>query len=426
MTRIDPRGVSNAADPGVVIVGAGHAGLQVASALREEGFPGRIQLVGDEPGLPYQRPPLSKAFLDGEADHEAILLRASDYFDRERIELVSGRAVAIDRASRTLGLQNGAALRYDHLVLATGARERALALPGAELDGVVTLRTRADAEALRTRLASVKRAVVIGAGFIGLEFAAVASARGIDVHVLEKLGRPLSRAVSEPISSYVLARHRQAGVEFSFHACVDRLVGANGRIVAVQLTDGRLLPADLVLVGIGVVPNDELARDAGLEVGNGIVVDECLRTSDPAISAIGDCASFPTRHGPARVRLESVQNATDQARTVASRLTGRAVPFTAVPWFWSEQGALRLQIAGLTGGHDAAVLRGHPDDGSFSIFCYRGPKLLGVETVNRPAEHMVCRRLIAAGVSLTPAQAADAGFNLKAHLGASRAAPAMA
>jgi 3-phenylpropionate/trans-cinnamate dioxygenase ferredoxin reductase subunit len=281
---------------------------------------------------------------------------------------------------------------------------------------VLPLRTLADAERIRERLHGAREIVVVGAGFIGLELAAVAAALGARVHILEIGRRAMARAVSTEMSRFFAEAHAARGATILFGATLARITGAGGRATGVETGDGLLLPADLVFVGIGVSPNVELAAAAGLPVENGIAVDEMLRTPDERISAIGDCASYPSPFaGGRRVRLESVQNAVDQGRCVAARITGRPAPYRSVPWFWSEQGDLRLQMAGLTAGHDIAVLRGDMAAGRFSVFCFAGARLLGVESVNSPADHMVARRLLAAGAELTPQQAADAGFDLKAH-----------
>ena len=406
----------------VVIVGAGQGGYQVAASLRENGFDGRVVLIGDEPGLPYQRPPLSKAYLTGGTRADGLLLRHAPFYADHGIDYrEKERVTAIDRAGCRVHLASGAELAYDHLVLATGARDRPLPIPGADLDGVMRLRTLAEAEAVRQRLGSVREVVVIGAGFIGLEFAAVAAKLGARVHVVEMAQRPMVRAVSPDVSAHFHAAHAKAGASILFSAAVTRISGEQGRVTGVETGDGLRLPADLVLVGIGVVPNAELAAAAGLPVENGIVVDEHLLTADPAISAIGDCAAYPSRFAPGRVRLESVQNAVDQARCVAARLVGRPTPYAAVPWFWSDQGALRLQMVGLTAGHDITVVRGDVEGGRFSVFCFKGKKLLGSESGNRPADNLIGRRLVAGEPDPTPEPAADTGCDLKAYAAAFQA-----
>ena len=402
--------------PVVAIIGAGQAGFQAAASLRDTGFAGRVVLIGDEPVLPYQRPPLSKSYLAGQSGADDLWLRPAEFYAKQQIDLVYGDSVtAIDRGQRRLYLASGSEFAWDHLVFATGAGCRPLAVPGAELDGVLALRTLADADALRQRLNEARDVVVVGAGFIGLEFAAVALASGAMVHIVEVTRQPMGRVVSEPVSRFFTKAHIGWGAEVALGTGVVRILGAGGRVNGVETTDGRRLPADLVLICIGVTPNAELARGAGLAVDDGIVVDEYLVSSDPAISAIGDCANFPTPFAPVRVRLESVQNAVDQGRCVADRLAGRPVPYEKVPWFWSDQGDLKLQIAGITIGHDTSVLRGDPAERNFSVFCFRGRQLVGVESVNRTADHVVARRLLAGDPELSPELAADKSYDLRSH-----------
>ena len=404
------------AGPVAAILGTGQAGFQAAASLRQEGFDGRIVLIGDEPVPPYQRPPLSKSYLAAESGLDELWLRPETFYAAHKIDLLAGESVrSIDRQERRLRLASGADIAWDHLILATGARFRPLTVPGAELDGVLPLRTLADADILRERLALVREIVVIGAGFIGLEFASVAIARGAAVHIVEITQQAMGRVVSVATSRFFAEAHRRWGCEISFGTGVTRILDANGRATGVETTDGRRLPADLVLICIGVIPNAELARDAGLDVDNGIVVDEYLATADPAIFAIGDCANFPTPFAVSRVRLESVQNAVDQARCVAAAIAGKPAVYDKVPWFWSDQGDLKLQIAGITVGHDASVLRGDPANGHFSVFCYRDGRLIGVESVNQTADHVVARRLLAGDPGLTPEQAADISYDLRAH-----------
>ena len=401
----------------IVILGTGQGGFQLAMSLRDEGFGGRIVMVGDEAFLPYQRPPLSKAFLSGGTDEEGVLLRPPGYFEEHRIELhTAARAVRIDRAARKLILGTGEELDYDHLALATGARNRRLAVEGADLAGVLQLRDLAEAIAIRGLLSALREVVVIGAGFIGLEFAATARAKGIEVTVIEAAARPMARAISQPMSEFFQIKHQAAGIGFRFGDGVRRILGEAGRAVGVETISGEIIPADLVLVGIGILPNVELAADAGLLVEDGIVADEFLATADPAVSAFGDCARAPNRYATAPIRIESVQNAVDQARCLAQRLTGNPVPYAALPWFWSDQGGLKLQIAGLTTPHDLAVARGDPAGGAFSVYCFRDGRYLGTESVNRVHDYMLARRLLAAGIALSPSQAADTGLDLKSLL----------
>ena len=402
--------------PVVAIVGTGQAGFQAAASLRQDGFAGRIAMIGDEPVLPYQRPPLSKSYLARESGLDELWLRPETFYTQHQIDLLAGGIVTeIDRTERQLRLASGSALSWDHLILATGARFRPLAVPGAELDGVLPLRTLADADILRERLDQARDVVVVGAGFIGLEFASVAIAQGAAVHIIEVTEHPMGRVVSATISKFFCEAHRRWGAEVSLGTGVTRVLGAGGRVSGVETTDGRHLPADLALICIGVIPNAELAGEAGLAVDNGIVVDEYLATEDAAIFAIGDCANFPTPFAIGRIRLESVQNAVDQGRCVAANIAGKPAPHDKVPWFWSDQGDLKLQIAGITAGHDAAVLRGDPDSGHFSVFCYRGGRLIGVESVNQAADHVVARRLLAGEPKLKLEQAADLSYDLRAH-----------
>jgi 3-phenylpropionate/trans-cinnamate dioxygenase ferredoxin reductase component len=313
-------------------------------------------------------------------------------------------------------LASGASLDYSHLVLATGARNRLLDVPNANLDGVRYLRTLDESEALRQQIASARHVIVIGAGFIGLEFAATARAKGLEVDVVELGTRAMARAVTAEISEFSQSRHAAAGIRIHFGVQVTSIESDGAKVTGVSLSDGRHLPADLVVVGVGVLPNVELAAEAGLPVAAGIIVDEQLSTADPNISAVGDCALYASPRFGGSLRLESVQNATDHARCVAARLTGDAKPYDGVPWFWSDQGTDKLQMVGLTTGYDQVVVRGDRSAGAFSAFCYRGGRLLGIESVNRAGDHMFGRRLLAANGSIAPEQAADASFDLKSLL----------
>ena len=406
----------------IVIVGGGHAGFQLAASLRQAGSDDRILLVGDEGHLPYQRPPLSKAYLDDGRTPDSLYFRPEAFLTQNRIDyLGEARVTGIDRAEGRIDTGEGRSYRFDDLVLATGTRNRPLPVPGAELAGVVGLRTIADAHALRDALARAEDIVVIGAGFVRLEVAATAAKRGHRVTVVEAVGRVMQRAVSPATSAFYRSAHEAAGIRFLFDARVVRLAGEAGRVRAVGLADGTRPAADLVLVGIGVIPNFELAEAAGLAGGNGIAGDGRPGTSDPPILASRDCAAHPSRFAPGPVRIESVQNATDQAKSAAARLTGGAGElYEAVPWFWSDQGALKLQIAGLSNGVDRWVVRGDPASGAFSVFGYRGDRLAAVESVMKPADHMVARRLIGAGVALPPEVAADLSADLKALAGPGR------
>jgi NADPH-dependent 2,4-dienoyl-CoA reductase/sulfur reductase-like enzyme len=403
-----------------VIVGAGQGGYQVAASLRQEGYAGRITLVGDEPGLPYQRPPLSKAYLLGKATPANLHLRQESWFSENQVDRVHDTAIAIDRVERRVTLGSGRCLAYEHLVLATGARNRRLAVAGADLAGVVGIRTLADADHLAALIRRAESAVVVGAGFIGLEFAAVAASLGVPVNVVELADRPMARAISRPMSAFFEQAHRGWGVRFHFGQGVSCIEGRDGRVSAVLTSNGQRLPADLVVYGIGVLPNVQLAADAGLEVDNGIRVDASLLTADPAISAIGDAVAFPCAHADSLARLESVQNAVDHARNVAARLVGKPAPYAALPWFWSDQGDLKLQIAGLANGHDATVEVPLADARQKTLLCFKGQTLVAVETANRPADHMLARRILARPPRLSPLEAAAPGFDLKAWEQASR------
>ena len=399
-----------------MIVGAGHAGFQVAASLRQHGFAERIVLVNDEGHLPYQRPPLSKAYLKGTGGPDSLMFRPEKFYLDQKIELISDRALSIDRSAHQLRFGSGAALDYGHLVLATGARNRLLDIPNANLPDVLYLRTLDESEALRHRIASRKHVVVIGAGFIGLEFAATARAKGLEVDVIELGTRVMARAVTAEISEFFQASHTAAGIRIHLGVQVTSIEADGDRVTGVSLSDGRHIAADLIVVGVGVLPNIELAAEAGLKVAAGIIVDEHLSTTDPDISAVGDCALYASPQFGGSLRLESVQNATDHARCVAARLTGDSKVYDGLPWFWSDQGPNKLQIAGLTTGYDQVVVRGDRAAGAFSAFCYKTGKLVGIESVNRAGDHMFGRRLLAAGGSITPAQAADGSFDLKSAL----------
>jgi 3-phenylpropionate/trans-cinnamate dioxygenase ferredoxin reductase subunit len=397
----------------VLVVGSGQAGFQAAASLRDKGFDGRVILVGDEPGVPYQRPPLSKAYLVGTAGADKLHLRPETFFQNSEIELVSGRVEAIDRENAQAVLDDGTTIGYDHLVLATGSQNRRLSVPGAELAGVLTLRTRVDADQLRTALEAAENVVVIGGGFIGLEFAAHA---GRPVTVVEAQDRLMARVVTPEISAHFARLHEAAGTILRLGQGVTALHGSDGKVESVELTDGTRLPADLVVVGVGVIPDTALAEAAGLAVENGVVVDDQLRTTDPAVSAIGDCANFPSVHARGATRLESVQNAVDQARFVAARIAGEGVPYNPVPWFWTDQLGVKLQIAGIGTGHDKTVLFGDPAAGKFSILSFMDNVLIAVESVSRPGDHISARRLLAQEQAPTFEELRASDFNLKEHV----------
>ena len=377
---------------GVVIAGAGQAGFQCAFSLRTEGYDGAITLIGEEDWLPYQRPPLSKGCLSGKTDLDAIALRPAAYFQANRIALRMGRRVeSIDRFGLRVILDDGGEVGYDYLVLATGCRNRVLA----GMDGVSYLRTREEAAALMDRLETAGTVAVIGGGFIGLEVAAAATGHGRRVTVVEPQARLMQRAVGPIISEYFRAMHARHGVRI--------LLG----------TTAAGLEGDMVVAGIGVAPRTELAKAAGLAVGNGIVVNAQLRTEDERIFAIGDCAAFPSRFARGMARLESVQNAVDQGRCVAAAICGRGADYAAVPWFWTDQFEAKLQMTGLSNGFDEQVVRGDLESGKFSVCYFREGRLIAMDSLNRPGDHLAGRKLLAAGTKLTAEQAADLGFDLK-------------
>lgn len=407
----------------IVIAGAGQAGYQTAISLRQEGFSGSITLIGDE--APYQRPPLSKAYMLGKLPVQALEFRAAAYFEQQRINRIEASIIGLDRRGRDVKLRSGTTVQYDHLVLATGARNRVPDVPGVYLDGVYGIRTLADADALASRLTNVTRAVVIGAGFIGLEFAAVASARGISIDVIEIGDRPMSRAVSVPTANLFNRFHQEWGVRIHYRESLDQILGTKDRkVVGVQTKSGRQIQAELVVYGIGVVPNTKLAEESGLTVDNGVCVDEFLKTTDDSISAIGDVANFKSPWSVYPVRLESVQNAVDQARTVAARLAGKTpVAYAAVPWFWTDQRDMKLQIAGLSALHDEAIRLPIKEKSSQTVLCFSRGRLIAAESTNSPADHMAARALLHRRTPLSPEQARATTFDLRKYEAATRSNP---
>ena len=394
-----------------VIVGASHGGVQVAASLRELNYAGRIVLAADELHLPYHRPPLSKALLD-EAQPDGQMLRPSSFYEQKDISLRLGKRVdAIDIDNHVIRLGDDESIAFDHLVLATGARARVPAIAGVTLRNVLTLRTLPDAKSLAASLATARNVVVLGAGMIGLEFAAVAARAGRNTTVIDATNRPLARAVSTEMAQYLQDLHEANGVRFIFNDGIAAIEGDDA-VRSVTTQSGERLEADLVLVAAGVVPNVELAMAAGLAVDNGIVVDEHLQTSQHGIYAIGDCAAFPSAGGN-RLRIESVQNATDHARTVATSIVGKPQPFNKVPWFWSDQYDAKLQIAGLWTGYDRAIRRTAGNGESFAYYLFADEKLLCVEAVNSPADHVAARKILADGLSLRPEKVAEPGFDPK-------------
>lgn len=409
----------------VVIVGAGQAGAQVAASLRDEGFTGRIELLGSDPYHPYQRPPLSKGLLLGKQTEDDIWLRPEVFYGRNGIDVQRARvAMSVGRERMVVVTDDGREHPYDILVLATGAAPRKLPVPGADLPGVLYLRDLNDTQKLKRWLDSgSQRIVVIGGGFIGLEAAATATSLGHRTTVLETAHSLMPRVASPVMAEFFARLHREQGTQLLLGTTAARIVGTD-RVLGVVTDDGREVPADIVLVGIGVVPNVDLAASAGLPVADGVIVDETLRTADPVIFAIGDCTSFPCVHaGGAHTRLESVQNATDQARHVAGAVAGRGGAYSALPWFWSDQADAKYQIVGLPGPSEESVVLGSVADRRFSVLHFLHGRLSHVESVNAAADHMLARRLLATDHRLDAQRAAAEGFTLKAYLATTQRRP---
>ncbi|HEY5072737.1 MAG TPA: FAD-dependent oxidoreductase [Caulobacteraceae bacterium] len=401
-------------DAGVVIVGAGHAGGTAAALLRQYGYAEKITLVGDEPLPPYQRPPLSKAWLKGEADADSLTLKPVSFYEGAQIDLVLGAKVdGLARSARTVRIGDGRTFDYATLILATGARARTLPIAGAELEGVMSLRSAADAETLKAALGPGKRLAVIGGGYIGLEAAASARALGAQVVVIEREAHILARVAKEPLCSFLTDYHRAHGVAFEVAAVVEAFEGRGGHVSGVRLGGGRVVACDCVLVGVGLVRNDELARQAGLECINGVVVDEHARTSDPSVFAIGDVTHRPMPLYDRMFWLESVANALEQARQAAAAIVGRPAPPHEVTWNWSDQYDLKLQFAGLPFDTDDILVRGDPALAKFAVFHLRGDVIRSLEAVNAPAEFMAGRQLIAQQKTISRARLADLSVSMK-------------
>lgn len=402
----------------VLIVGAGQAGMQIAVSLRDEGFDGSITMVGEEPHGPYQRPPLSKAYLAGDADEESLELRTPEFYVDNRIVVITDEKVVKLFWGEEHGVavtDTGREIAFDQLALTTGAGPRLLDVPGGELSGVFTMRDLADAKTLKTHWDDVQNVVVIGGGFIGLEVAGVARKHDKNVTVLHSSDRLMRRAVGPTTSEFFKQAHERRGAAIRFNSSIARLIGEGGKVTGVELADGEVLPADIVMVGIGAIPRIELAKQLGLGTERGaILVDSAARTSDPRVVAAGDAVLFPhPLGGEGLVQLESVQNAVDQAKVAAKTLMGIETEYRAVPWFWSDQADLKLQMAGLSAGYDQTVLRGNPDEEKFSVLYYRDGRIIAVDAVNDVSDYMAVRRALGAGQTIPADAAADSSVALK-------------
>ncbi len=400
----------------VVIVGAGHGGAQAAVALRQQKFTGSIAIIGSEAVPPYERPPLSKDYLQGEKTFERIMLRPEKFWADKEITLLLGQAVtAIDAQAKSVKLADGTCVEYGDLIWATGGSPRSLTCSGADLAGVHVVREKSEVDRIRDELESgASQVVVIGGGYIGLEAAAVLAARGCEVVLLEALDRVLARVAGEDISRFIEAKHRAEGVDLRTGSTVECLEGEAGKVAGVRLVDGEVLPCDMVIVGIGIVPATGPVEEAGVATGNGVIVDQFCRTSLPNIYAIGDCAAHPNPYADgAVIRLESVQNANDMALTAAKAICGRPEPYVSVPWFWSNQYDIRLQTVGLSAGHDQAVVRGDPASGSFSVVYLRNGEVRCLDCVNSVKDYVQGKKLVEARVRLTADELANADKPLK-------------
>ncbi|MGB6086538.1 NAD(P)/FAD-dependent oxidoreductase [Parvibaculum sp.] len=398
----------------ILIIGAGQAAAQAVQSLRAEGFAGPIRIFGDEPYAPYQRPPLSKKFLAGEIGYDRVELKGQDFYAQSGVETHWGtRVTEIDRKNKRILTADGREYPYGKLLLATGSRVRELNVPGFDLKGVHYLRNIDDVKAIQDHFREGAKMVVVGGGYIGLEVAAVAAKRGIDVTVLETADRVLARVVDPIVSQFYERVHREAGVKIETGVTVSGFEGTD-RITAVTSGEGKKYPCDFVVVGIGIIPNTALAVEAGLEVENGIVVDEFCRTSDPDICAAGDCTSHPNAVYGRRIRLESVHNAIEQGKTAAATLAGKEKPYDQVPWFWSDQYDLKLQIVGLSAGYTEAVVRGDPENSrSFAVFYLKDGVLVAVDAVNRAPEFMMAKILTQKKEKLDPARIRDESIGVK-------------
>lgn len=401
----------------IIIIGGGQAGSQAAVSLRQAGFDGSVTIFGAEASSPYQRPPLSKAFLKGETPEERLYLRPAKFYEDHDIELrLSERVVEIDRQDKLITTEKGDRHVYDKLLIATGAPPRRLDVSGAQLQNIFYLRTMTDSVALRTMLTSKGRVVIVGAGYIGLEVAAVTRKAGLDVVVLEMADRVLARVASEPVSDFYQRLHRDAGVDLRLGASLKRFVGSEGKLAGAELSTGEVIDCTAALIGVGASPATELAQAAGLEVNNGVVVDEYARTSDESIWAAGDCTNFPSPRYGRRMRLESVPNAIEQAKTAAANMIGGDEIYEALPWFWSDQYDVKLQTVGLMQGYEEMIVRGDPDDRRFSVWYLKQGKVLAVDCLNDGAAFMIAKKIIGSDKVVDVARLSRADTDLKSLL----------
>ncbi len=398
----------------VIIIGAGHAAGQAATSLRQKKYAGEIVIIGDEPYIPYQRPPLSKAFLAGDLTVERLYFKPENFYpDHDVTMKLSTRVNSIDPAAHTVTTAEGETLEYSKLILATGSRVRQLPIPGNDLDGVHYLRNIADVEAMQEGFREGARIAVIGGGYIGLEVAAVAVKRGLDVTVLETEARVMNRVVAREISEFFQNIHTEEGTKLELGRRVQKIDGKDGKVTSVTCADGFTVEADMVVIGIGIIPNTELAEAAGLNCSDGIVVDENCQTADPDILAIGDCSKHPNGLLGRHLRLESVHNAIEQGKTAAANIIGEPSPYNQVPWFWSDQFNVKMQITGMSDTHEQFVLRGDPSTRSFAAFYLQQGRIVAVDAMNSPREFMIGKKLVTAGAKIPIEDLADTSKDFK-------------
>ena len=396
----------------LVVIGAGQSAIQCITSLKKEGYEGSITLVGEEEHLPYQRPPLSKGFLDDSINKERLYFKKLDFFTENKIQLKLGiSATSVDIENNLVNLSDEEKLHFDKLVFATGSRVRLLDFPGNDLDNIHYLRGLDDAENIKKGLEKSKHLVVIGAGYIGLEVAAIASEKGVKVSIVEMADRVMSRTVDPQISDYYLNLHQNNGVKFKFNTSLEEIKG-QGQVESVVCSDGTSINADMVIIGAGVIPNTEIAQNSGVSCENGILVDEFGRTNFKNVFACGDCTSHPNKLLNMQLRLESVHNAMEQSKAVAMSVLDKPAEYSQIPWFWSDQYDHKLQIVGISGSHDTVTMRGSTDASKFMLFYTRGEELVAVDAVNNPKDFLICRKLVANKVKIKTDMISDLNLNL--------------